>query len=113
MNYIITVDVETGDRSSPTLKNFETHVEKGMKRLLKKLSVHGLKADFFMNVYESAIYGETEWGNLCREIFEAGSGVNLHTHPHYLTDDDRKNMHEYTLSEQIEIVRYGRDFIEK
>jgi len=106
--FIVTVDVERGERNAYSKDNFSIFVVKGADRYLRALRVVDVPVEFFFNVYESTYKDEEAWQKLCLRAHLRGSEVNLHTHPHYLFDSDRKNMYEYSLAEQTEIVRVGK-----
>jgi len=51
-------------------------------------------------------------GDICREISRRGHDVALHTHPAPLFDQSRPCIGDYSLSEQVEIIKTGRDLIQ-
>ena len=111
--FIITVDVETGELTEPTANNFDTLVRDPVLRFAEKLGRHGLKATFFMNVYESFVYGLEPWRSLCKKVSDLSYEVGLHTHPRYFHSSKKKNMWEYSLCQQVSIIQIGKDMLEQ
>lgn len=75
---------------------------------LKKQNLHGV---FFINVYESAVWGASPVAQLCKKIFELNHEVALHTHPACMFDYKRQHMWQYTKDEQIQIISKGLELI--
>ena len=84
----------------------------GTPLIMELLEAHGIRAAFFVNVYEYGQFGEAEIEAICAEIKGRGHDVELHTHPVWCYDRDREHMWQYTLDEQSEIIRHGLDLIE-
>ncbi len=85
----------------------------GTPLIMELLETHGTRASFFVNVYEYGRFGEAEIEAICREIKGRGHDVELHTHPVWCYDQDREHMWQYSLDEQSEIIRHGRELIER
>jgi hypothetical protein len=118
---IITVDVETTkyqNRSSalplPEQVNAicETNIPCGMQKMVSMLREKGYAATFFYNVYEYQKYGEETVKNIAIWLDQSGQDVQLHTHPQWAYDSNRNYMYQYSLDEQIEIVRRGKELLE-
>jgi len=117
---IITVDTEVGER----LKNLKNGFEKlilgeingkyyGVPKIIEIAEKYGYKCEFFVDVYEYKKFGENKFEELCQYISERNHGVQLHTHPSYMYDKNRINMYEYSLKEQIKIIKEGKELIKK
>lgn len=114
MTLLLTIDVETPQ--SPLLRGWvkesmldpEVEGEKiGCSLILDELRRAGLRGVFFVNVYESALWGEDVLRDLCRRISAGGHEVGLHTHPACRYDRRRRKMFEYSAKEQLKIVEDG------
>jgi len=117
---IITIDTEVGEKA----KNFDGGFEKlvmgninnefyGVPKIMEIAKNYGFKCEFFVDVYEYKKFGEDNFKNLCQMIDKKAHSVALHTHPSYAYDKDRINMYEYSLEEQIEIIKEGKELIKK
>ncbi len=111
---IISVDVET---PQTPLRNglFEEAcfdpivdgVPLGYSYILDVLRRYQLSATFFVNIFESALWGEALLGKICKDIHSVGSEVGLHTHPEWAYDPKRIHMWQYSLEEQKKILSDG------
>jgi len=117
---IITIDTEVGEKAKNYQYGFEKLVmgeigEKfyGVPKIIEISEKYGFKCEFFVDVYEYKKFGEEKFEKLCQDIDEKGHSVALHTHPSYAYDKDRINMYEYTLDEQIKIIKEGKELIKK
>jgi peptidoglycan/xylan/chitin deacetylase (PgdA/CDA1 family) len=109
---IFTIDVE-----------FSTHLgtmgiygklgneEYGLFKLLDYFDEYNVKTSCFFDVYGYKRVGIHEMGDICRKISRRGHDIQLHTHPAGLFDQSRVCVGDYSLSEQIEIIKTGRDLI--
>jgi len=117
---IITIDTEVGEKA----KNFDGGFEKlvigdingefyGVPKIMELSEKYGFKCEFFVDVYEYKKFGEERFKKLCQDIDKRGHEVQLHTHPSYAYDKDRINMYEYSIEEQIKIIKDGKELIKK
>ena len=75
--------------------------------------LYNIKATFFISVFDSKKYGENSFKTICQVIKENGHDVQLHTHPRRAYDKTRREMYLYSLDEQIEIIREGKELIKE
>jgi len=117
---IITIDTEVGEKA----KNFKDGFEKlvigkigdefyGVPKIMEISEKYDFKCVFFVDVYEYKRFGEEKFKLLCQEIDKRGHEVGLHSHPSYAYDENRINMYEYSLEEQIKIIKDGKELIKK
>ena len=115
---IITIDTEVGEKA----KNYNGGFEKlimgeidgefyGVPKIMEISEKYGFRCEFFVDVYEYKKFGEEKFKKLCQEIDKRDHGVQLHTHPSYAYDKNRINMYEYSLDEQIKIIKDGKELI--
>ena len=117
---IITIDAETGEKASKSINGFENfflgkfgNQNFGAELIAKICNKYNITADFFCNVYESKIFGEDKLEQLINDILNLNQNIQLHTHPGFYFDKNRRNLYEYNLAEQTEILKIGRDLIKK
>jgi hypothetical protein len=117
---LITVDTEVGEGAKFIKDGFEKFIlgevgEEyfGVPKIVETLDEFEIKAEFFTDVYEYKFFGESKYNKLCNYLNERGHGVQLHTHPSYAYDLNRVNMYEYSLEEQITIIKEGKELIKK
>lgn len=115
MNNYVTITVDTENLQTPLIEgkydeNIILENTEGIVELLDKFNV---KATFFVDVYEYARFNEKEFKELCQNIQKRGHDVQLHTHPVWVYNSNRKLMYQYTLKEQIEIIKQGKELIKK
>jgi hypothetical protein len=60
-----------------------TREEWGVFRISDICRRNGISATFFVDVYESAFWGEAKFRDLTRRLLDAGADVQLHTHPEF------------------------------
>lgn len=53
----------------------------GIERMMDIFDKHGLKATFFVDVYEAPLYGDDAMARVCQKVHDRGHNVGLHTHP--------------------------------
>ena len=116
---VLTVDVEASFYRDIPL-SFPTRVYGeiegqfyGVPRIMDICDKYGVKATFFVNVYEYKIYGEEKLKELCAYISNRGHDVQLHTHPMCAYDRKRGYMTDYSLEEQTEIIADGKSLLQK
>jgi hypothetical protein len=115
VNVAITIDVE--NPQTPLLeKRFgdnriwsDGHA---IERIMEILSACGAVGTLFANVYEYAVWGRGEMQRIVKTVHDAGHHVELHTHPIWIDEKRRENMHQFPAAEQEAIVTFGADFIE-
>ncbi|RJQ53798.1 MAG: hypothetical protein C4526_06185 [Nitrospiraceae bacterium] len=117
---IITVDVESKKIDGVELPMPEqvnaicmNNISCGLGKMTELLKEKGYPAVFFLNVYEYKKYGEEPVMEIAKWFDGAGHDVQLHIHPQWAYDKDRNLTHQYTLDEQIKIIRDGKDLLEK
>ena len=107
---LFTVDLE--NMNTPLLEGRYDHNLFSMdvvEPLLKILDRYKIKAVFFASVFECYRFGENEIARLLRYIHSCGHDIELHTHPYWRYG--KEHMWQYVLSEQIQIMRHGRDLL--
>jgi len=117
--YIITVDTETFKVNGRVLP-FATHHYAdlpqgsfGTQRIMDICDHYGAKATFFVDVYMHRHYGESDVASLCKRIDAAGHDVQLHAHTSWFPDARSGLIKDYSLPQQIEIIREGKDLLKK
>jgi peptidoglycan/xylan/chitin deacetylase (PgdA/CDA1 family) len=107
---LVTIDVESVD-GAPLRDQIDAVCREGapcglmeIARLLEERQLHG---SFFLNVYESHLWGDDAMRDLAQRLMSRGHEVPLHTHPHWSYDPKRPYMYEYSAAEQLRIVREG------
>ncbi len=111
---LLTVDVESLQKGSPTsdifgrIKGYEG--EYGVPLMLKILKERNAAATFYLNVYETAKYGDRELKAIASEIVSNGQDLQLHTHPQPMYG--KPGMSDFDLSKQIEIIEDGKKLIQ-
>lgn len=111
----ITIDTESTNYW-PLLEQIDTNIDGvscGISRMMDICDKYDVKATFFLNVYEYKVYGEAEIKKIARYIQKRGHDVQLHTHPEWTYDKERASLWEYSLQDQIKIIRDGKSLIEK
>ena len=93
--------------STMFLGSAQTRTLRGSYWIAEQLKSYGFPGLFFLDVYGSDKYGEAHYKELCQRLLSGGHDVQLHTHPHQMYDPKRRNMHQYSLSEQTDIIRDG------
>lgn len=117
---LITCDTEVGELHAGKTDAFEIFIkgetggmEVGVKLINDLASEYGGMVEHFLDVYPYERYGEDKFKRLCQEINSSGHGINLHTHPSGKYDKNRKFMWQYSLDEQIEIIKFGKQKIKE
>ena len=88
-------------------------IKYGISSIIDICNKHDMRATFFLNVYEYKVYGEEKMKRIAQYIHHSGHDVQLHPHPEWAYDKKRKALWQYSLQEQIEIIRDGSDLIRK
>ena len=117
---LVTIDTEVGETARFTDNGFEKFVQGnvdgdsfGVPKIRKLLEQYGVPGEFFVDVYEADYYEEAKYRQMCERLVETGHEVQLHTHPGFQYDRDRRNMYEYSLAEQREILDDGIEYIQR
>lgn len=84
----------------------------GVTKIMDMLDKYNIKGTFFVNVYESAKFGDEALKNVCLEITRRKHDLGLHTHPQVMFPKIY-GMQNGTLAEQSEIIRTGKELIRK
>lgn len=85
----------------------------GLLQILKIMTNLNLKATFFVNVFEEFVWGKGVMSNICKEISVAGGDVQLHIHPVWLYNKSKKHLWQYSLDEQIKIIKNGKGLLKE
>jgi peptidoglycan/xylan/chitin deacetylase (PgdA/CDA1 family) len=118
---IITVDAETKgydrDVSLPLPEQVNAvcldEQPCGLQLMVRLLQEKGYPAIFFLSVYEYKKYGERAILNIAKWLDESGQDVQLHTHPPWAYDKNRKMMYQYSLEGQSTIIKEGKELLQK
>ncbi|WP_279127817.1 methyltransferase domain-containing protein [Helicobacter winghamensis] len=110
--FYITIDVEQHVKNIPfaiTGEGLQTSC--GIYKIMDILEKYSLKGIFFINVYEHKNFNSVI-EKIIKDIDNRGHEIALHHHPNP-SSPWNKNITEYPLEEQIRILKYGKNFIEK
>jgi hypothetical protein len=117
---IVTIDTEIGELSRYARNSFEIFVEGkvngqevGYQFILGLLEKYGAVGEFFVDIYTHNWIGENKFVCLCDTINRRGHRVQLHTHPSMAFDNGRPNLYQYSLEEQVEILKFGKEKIKE
>lgn len=115
MRAIITVDVEASTYKGRPLP-FDKMVfgdfdgkQFGVAAIMDICEAYNVKATFFVDVFEYQNVGESRLKDVCMLIKNRGHDVQLHTHPSRIWD--RMCMKDYSLEDQIDIIKKGADLL--
>jgi peptidoglycan/xylan/chitin deacetylase (PgdA/CDA1 family) len=111
----LTIDTEDDYFAAPHMLTGEGIGEEyGAYGVLEILDRNGLKATWFINVYEAHRHEDpTTVERLVKTIDEHGHEVALHTHPSQDLDFYSRPLYWFNAEQQKEILGYGADLIEK
>jgi hypothetical protein len=122
----LTVDTEFAWRHHAAGLDVDTIYERslepagvGLGHQLEQLARYGLKACFFVDPMPALVFGLAPVKRMVDTILAAGQEVQLHLHPNWTGAQDgdraarygRFQMHEYTLDEQIGLVRGATELL--
>lgn len=120
MFLIISIDVETpqtpltkGQINQCSMELYYDNMPYGTSFILEQLNRLNLLGVFFVNAYESHIWGDSPVAQLCTKVSSFGHEIGLHTHPSCMFDKERPYMWQYSLDEQIQILKRGQDLLAK
>ena len=118
LNVIFTIDVEDNGGNVPNLiegdlSAYGIEENCGLDYIISTFQKYGVRAVFFVNVYEHILYDEDYMPSVLQRLQEAGMEIGLHTHepgngalPFYA-----KSLTGYEIEELKTILAYGRDYI--
>jgi hypothetical protein len=111
---LITIDVE--DPYNPVKMNRiwgkVGNVYYGLPKIVEILNAYDFKATFFVDVYESKMHGDDKIQEVLKFLSDAGQDIQLHTHPGSAGKWGKGGLAGRPLEEQIEIIKWGKEFIE-
>lgn len=114
LNICITVDTENPQTPLYSKKFKDNRMLSdgwGIQKICEMLKSEGVRASFFLNVYEYVVWGRSEIQRIARYIHDSGHDVELHTHPVWIDPLRRENMFQFSLGEQKAIIHWGANFI--
>ena len=103
----------------------------GVHRLSQTFQDYGVRATFFVDCYEHTFWGNDKMEEVCQKLVEANQDVQLHTHPAWRDDihdspwlrtlkrtdsffpQELDLMAKLSLSQQVEVLEFGADLIQK
>lgn len=136
MDLVITIDAEAAHGDDPLNQMMWGRLpgesrEYGVSLICDLCEKHGVKATFFLDVYEHSFYGMEAMREVAVHLAGRGHDVQLHTHPawtpndprdkqqiramkrdHSCFDAERPWMFQYDLEEQTEVIRHGKALLE-
>ncbi len=134
MLVIPTIDVEGVHGRDPFAQMILGEVEggsHGVFEIADILADKGAEGSFFVDVYESSLWGEEPFARLCRQLHDHGQDVELHTHPGWRDDPcdfpwlrqlkrersyvsgSKDMMAKLSADEQYKVLEEGAAMIEK
>ncbi|PAB58268.1 polysaccharide deacetylase family protein [Anaeromicrobium sediminis] len=114
LDVLVTIDVECNRGDKPTLITGEGVSPKcGMYNIMDILEEYEFEGSFFVNVYEHKNYAEGVMANITKDIVSRGHEINLHAHPNSNLSFYNKGIENYNLEQQVYILNYGKNLIEK
>lgn len=110
----ITIDVEDKDFPDGCLIQDDLGRWPGVLEAAYKMKSLGVSGTFFVNVYEAMERSlEGKLRKICLELVTLGHEVGLHTHPSNHLIWYNKELPSYSLKEQRNILKKGKDALEK
>lgn len=126
LKVLFTIDTEHKRGGEPVLMtgDLRTHgIQEnwGTSRIMDEFDAHGMKAVFFVNVYEAGDalpQWKTYVEDTMQEIRRRGHELALHCHPSNTTEKSfrltgRTRMDHLDLAKQIQNIKVGLDYMEK
>ena len=107
--HLITVDTECS--SHPGALGVTGQIgreEVGVRKLAEVFRAHGLRATFFVDVYEAQEPRARLLREACRDLQAAGHDLELHTHPTSGGARTNGQMARHGFDEQVAILRQGQ-----
>lgn len=109
----LTIDTEDAYFSRPILMTGEgIGREFGVFGILDELDAHGMKATFFVNVYETSQQPQGAVEGVVREVAERGHEVGLHSHPSPGSQLYGRPLFRLPRQQQADILRWGVELID-
>lgn len=119
---IITIDVEVSERylTDDRTEEFNNMIYGNVKgayygfpKIMEICKKYEILSTFFLDVFEEKRYGESQFIKVCEQIKSEGFDLQLHVHPSRAYDLKRPSMWQYSLEEQIEIIKDGKQILSK
>jgi peptidoglycan/xylan/chitin deacetylase (PgdA/CDA1 family) len=85
--------------------------ECGIKKIMDICDNNGVTPTWFFSPYDYKEVGEEKVKAIIQYIKNRGGDIQLHTHPGPFYDERRPDLYHYSLEEQIEIIRHGKEKI--
>lgn len=111
---LITIDTESFRHGRPDLQIWgraDDGQEYGIRRIMSALERRGMRGTFYVNVFEAEKHGVPAIAAVIDAIRQRGHEVGLHTHPRVRYGVEK--MSRADRARQVEILRWGKDFIER
>ncbi len=104
----ISIDTENMNTLFYNKKYSKSILRIGTQQIIDILNKYNVTATFFLSIFESYNISHDEMKKVSQliEPFEVG----LHTHPLWI---DKENMHSYSLSKQVKLIKKGIDLFIK
>jgi peptidoglycan/xylan/chitin deacetylase (PgdA/CDA1 family) len=113
LTLFLTVDVEDTYFDRPILMTGDgVGREYGVFGILDELDAYGMKATFFVNVYETDRQPPGVVEGVVREIAARGHEVGLHSHPSPDSGFYGRPLFRLSRQQQTDILRWGAELIE-
>ncbi|MBU1043910.1 MAG: hypothetical protein KJ915_05875 [Candidatus Omnitrophica bacterium] len=84
----------------------------GIPLFMQLARKYNIKFTFFVDVYGVREIFKKEFIKICNELIVEGHELQLHTHPDGLFDKNRGKLCLYSLAEQIQIIKKGKELFE-
>ncbi len=112
MKTLVTITVDTEFSSHPEDMGISGIIDGhsyGLPLFVKILKEYDFKATFFVDVYTINKPFLKSFVQAIDELKKQGHDLQLHTHPQGTFDPKRSGMKDYSLNEQIEIIKKGKE----
>ena len=116
---LLTIDVETYYVNGKLLP-FDANIygkindkDYGVPKIIELCNKFGIKATFFVDVYEHYKFGLDKLRELCQYISNSGHSVQLHAHTNFIPGYQDKFIKSYDLKTQSNIIAEGKYLLEK
>lgn len=110
----LTIDTEDTYFTRPILMTGEgVGREFGVFGILDELDAHGMKATFFVNVYEKDRQPEGVVEGVVRDVAERGHEVGLHSHPSPSLEFYGRPLFHLSRQQQADVLRWGAELIDR
>ena len=112
LNVVMTIDVEnpqTDYRKGRVTNNLVNPLigdePYGVLKLAKIFDDYAVKGVFFVTTSEKNIFDEGFYKSLCIDLHSRGHEIGIHSHPEWMTKDDRIHMWQFSYEEQLSMLR--------